>query len=77
MTKRSTRRRRSIALNPNFADGLIALGVILHYIGRSAEALRFFERAMALNPLCPGHVAVGKDRGPIGRRVPAGWKCVL
>jgi adenylate cyclase len=29
------------------------LGVILHYVGRSAEALPCFGRAMALNPLCP------------------------
>ena len=27
--------------------------MILHYVGRSAEALPCFERAMALNPLCP------------------------
>ena len=44
----------SIAHNPNDAEGYNALGVILHYVGRSAEALPCFERAMALDPLCPG-----------------------
>jgi adenylate cyclase len=42
-----------LAHNPNDAEGHNALGVILHYVGRSAEALPCFERAMALNPLCP------------------------
>jgi adenylate cyclase len=42
-----------IAHNPNDAEGYNALGVILHYVGRSEEALPCFERAMALNPLCP------------------------
>src|SRR5271166_2036501 len=44
----------SIADNSNGAEGYNALGVILHYVGRSAEALPCFERAVALNPLCPG-----------------------
>ena len=44
----------AIAINPNDAAALTGLGVVLHYSGRSAEALRYFERAMALNPLCPG-----------------------
>jgi adenylate cyclase len=44
----------AIANNPNDAEALNGLGVVLHYGGRSAEALRYFERAMALNPLCPG-----------------------
>ncbi len=44
----------SIAHNSNDAEGYNALGVILHYVGRSAEAPPCFERAMALNPLCPG-----------------------
>ena len=43
----------SIALNPNFANGYANRGVILHYVGRSEEALPCFERAMALDPLCP------------------------
>ena len=43
-----------IAHNPNDAEGYNALGVFLHYVGRSEEALPHFERAMALNPLCPG-----------------------
>jgi adenylate cyclase len=44
----------SIAGNPNDAEGYNALGMILHYVGRSDEALSRFERAMALNPLAPG-----------------------
>ncbi len=44
----------SIALDPNFANGHVNLGVILHYAGRSEEALPCFERAMELDPLCPG-----------------------
>jgi TolB-like protein/class 3 adenylate cyclase len=43
-----------LASNPNDAEGLNALGMILHYVGRSGEALSCFERAMALNPLAPG-----------------------
>ena len=43
----------AIANNPNDAEALNGLGVVLHYGGRSTEALRYFERAMALNPLCP------------------------
>ena len=43
----------SITLDPNFANGYANRGVILHYAGRSEEALPCFERAMALDPLCP------------------------
>ena len=43
-----------LASNPNDAEGYNALGMILHYVGRSDEALSCFERAMALNPLAPG-----------------------
>ncbi len=46
----------SIALNPNFADGYNCLGVVLHYVGRSEDALSCLERAMALDPMCPGMV---------------------
>ena len=42
----------SIALDHNFAIGHVNLGVILHYAGRSEEALPCFERAMTLDPLC-------------------------
>jgi adenylate cyclase len=44
----------AIANNPNDAEAFNGLGVVLHYVGRSEEALRHFARAMALNPLCPG-----------------------
>ena len=39
--------------NPNFADGHIARGFILHHVGQSEEALKCFERAMALEPSFP------------------------
>jgi adenylate cyclase len=42
---------RAISLDPNFADGHNFLGLILHYAGRSKEALPYFDRSMALNPL--------------------------
>jgi TolB-like protein/class 3 adenylate cyclase/tetratricopeptide (TPR) repeat protein len=38
------------AFNPSFAEGHTALGIILHYVGRSGEAPECFERAMALDP---------------------------
>ncbi len=44
---------RAISLAPNLADGHEALGNMLHYSGRSEEALACFDRAMALNPYYP------------------------
>jgi adenylate cyclase len=41
---------RAIAFNPNFAEGHSMVGVQLHFAGRSAEAVNFFDRAMALDP---------------------------
>ena len=41
------------AFNPSFAHGHYNLGVILHYVGRSGEAPKCFERAMALDPYFP------------------------
>jgi adenylate cyclase len=41
------------AFNPSFAEGHTSLGIILHYIGRSSEAPKCFERAMALDPYFP------------------------
>ena len=43
--------KRSIELNPNFADGFTTLELILHYAGGSEEALGNFERAVTLDPL--------------------------
>jgi adenylate cyclase len=39
--------------NPSFAQGHNNLGIILHYVGRSDEAPKCFERAMALDPYFP------------------------
>ncbi len=44
---------KSIAYNPNFALGHITLGVAHHYVGRSEEALKCFDRAVAHDPYCP------------------------
>ncbi len=44
---------KAIAFNPNFADGHSMFGVLLHFAGRSAEALQYFDRAMALDPYSP------------------------
>ena len=41
---------KAIGFNPNFADGNSMVGVQLHFLGRSAEAIPFFDRAMALDP---------------------------
>jgi adenylate cyclase len=42
-----------IAFNPNFAEGHTGLGFILHHVGRSEEALKCHEWAVALNPISP------------------------
>jgi adenylate cyclase len=44
---------RAIELDPNFADGYVALGHVLHFSGRSGESLECMDRAMALNPYYP------------------------
>ncbi len=44
---------KTIAFNPSFAEGHNVHGVILHYLGRSEEALEHFERAVALDPYYP------------------------
>jgi adenylate cyclase len=45
--------KKAIGFNPNFADGHSMVGVLLHFAGRSAEALQYFDRAMALDPYFP------------------------
>ncbi len=47
---------KAIAFNPSFAEGYAVLGFILHYVGRSEEAVDCLDRAMALDPYLPGHV---------------------
>jgi adenylate cyclase len=44
---------KMIAFNPNFAWGHHELGLILHYVGQSGDALRHFEQAVALDPFFP------------------------
>jgi TolB-like protein/class 3 adenylate cyclase/Flp pilus assembly protein TadD len=41
-----------VAFNPSFAEGYGMLGFILHYVGRSEEAVACIDRAMALDPFC-------------------------
>ena len=41
---------RTIALDPNGAEGYEKLGEILNYVGRAEEAIGSFEKAMRLNP---------------------------
>ncbi len=45
--------RHMIALDPNFAQGYSALGLVLTYAGRAAEALEPFATAMRLDPFYP------------------------
>jgi adenylate cyclase len=44
------------ASNPSFAEGHVNRGIILHYVGRSEEALECFDRAVALDPYIPSIV---------------------
>jgi adenylate cyclase len=48
--------RRMIALDPNFAQGYMSVGVILMYAGRAAEALEPMATAMRLDPRYPSIV---------------------
>ncbi|HSV00363.1 MAG TPA: adenylate/guanylate cyclase domain-containing protein, partial [Roseiarcus sp.] len=41
-----------VAFNPSFAEGYGMLGFILHYVGRSEEAVACIDQAMALDPFC-------------------------
>ena len=41
-----------VAFNPSFAEGYGMLGFILHYVGRSEEAVACLDRAMTLDPFC-------------------------
>ena len=41
-----------VAFNPSFAEGFAGLGFILHYVGRSEEAVACLDRAMTLDPFC-------------------------
>ena len=43
----------AVSLNPNYAEGHNFLGLVLHYAGRSKDALPHFDRSMALNPFFP------------------------
>lgn len=44
---------QAIALDPNFAEGYLGLGIILAWAGRPAEAIEKIEKAMRLNPRYP------------------------
>ena len=44
---------RSIALNPNDANGLAQRGLVLAYVGRAEEGIGLIHEGMRLNPLHP------------------------
>ncbi len=44
---------KAIALNPNYADGLVGLGEVLYFAGRPEEAIALVKKAMRLNPRYP------------------------
>lgn len=45
---------RTIALDPNFANGYILLGDIWTFAGQPEKAVEVIEKAMRLNPRSPG-----------------------
>jgi adenylate cyclase len=47
--------KKTIALSPNSADGLVGLGYILNFAGRPEEAIVLVKKAMRLNPRYPAH----------------------
>jgi len=49
--------QRAIAMDPNDADGYVALADALSFAGRPAEALEAVEKAMRLNPHFPSSYA--------------------
>jgi TolB-like protein/class 3 adenylate cyclase len=49
--------QRAIAIDPNDADGYVALAGALSFAGRPAEALEAVEKAMRLNPHFPSSYA--------------------
>jgi adenylate cyclase len=53
--------RKSVALDPNYADGHTTLGLFLAYAGRPAEAIKSIRLAMRLSPhhgyIYPYHLA--------------------
>jgi tetratricopeptide (TPR) repeat protein len=53
LDRASAEARRAIALDPNLAHGHALLGHVLHYAGRSEEALVPLHQAMRLDPYYP------------------------
>jgi len=48
--------------NPNFALGRVTHGIGQHYLGRSEEALQWFECAVAQDPIAPKSGCTSKPR---------------
>ena len=46
---------QAIALDPNGADSLVALGYALSIAGRPEEAIVLIKKAIRSNPIAPGH----------------------
>jgi tetratricopeptide (TPR) repeat protein len=47
--------QKALILDPNYADGRMGLARVLHYVGRSEEAIEPIEQAMRLDPYYPGY----------------------
>src|SRR5262249_50951711 len=45
--------RRAIALNPNDANAIASLGLLLTFLGRAEEGIDWLREAMRLNPCHP------------------------
>jgi adenylate cyclase len=45
---------RAIALDPNYADGYVALATVQNWAGQQDDALEAIGKAMRLNPRAPG-----------------------
>lgn len=44
--------RKSLRLNPNDPSSLITIAICFNYLGYTEEALKLYERAVQLNPIC-------------------------
>jgi adenylate cyclase len=45
--------KKSVEINPNYADGYSHIARHLHYVGRNEEAIELIKKAMRLNPFPP------------------------
>jgi TolB-like protein/Tfp pilus assembly protein PilF len=62
---------RAIALSPNHIDAVFLGGVLSDFRGQLAEAVRYFQRALELNPRFSRTVALARAMLLLGREVQA------